>query len=801
MFRRAGYYLQMVAAFLLLALTHYFASSFLPIADCDETFNFIEPIHYLLYGSGKQTWELCRQFALRSWLFSWMYAWPAVFIRGAASLSSADVYFYLRIFNGRIAALAELFFVYSVWAAFSGKTAMVALLLLLVNYPIPHAAASVLPTSFVMICNFVVLGCWLRTESWTAAAAASAAAPSALSRARLARYDTHTRAPRVAPAPAPPPHLAWCVNVALFLCVLGVVAGWPFAGLVAAPVGLDLLLRFPARAVASTAASLAVVGTAALLMDARYYCRWTLSSLNVVVYNVFGGPGRGPELFDVEPWYFFYKNLALNFHLLFLAAMLAPVVVLCAPRRQPAVTRAWVAEDGAAVGLGEGPVSPTHPLARSRLRAPSMHGPASAPHSPLVAPRHGCAHTSAAAAAAAAPVGGCSRGRELLFMSPFFLWFTFWMSVAHKEERFMAPAHPFMVLAATRALCLVFFPDAPADTPPPPPSPSPPPAATAAAAPHAVIFSARADADYSTSQQQEQQQQPSVELLPCRVWWSSPAAVACRRVAGLAFLVAFALLSCSRAMAIYFFYSGPERLLYHWYPVLQAEAQRTWEAKRLAAAEGGPLTTGTTAQQTEELRAYHAVCLGREWYRFPSSFFLNHRWARYHFVADPHFSGMLPISFAAPPPGEERGFLHAPAAGSAVTATRGGSCTCGAPGVNDLNRAIPEQYVRDPADQCDVIFDSLSPPSHVGAAQHAEERRQRLLDTVFTRSLLNVSALRAALEASGEPYRAVESAYAVLDVDRTPLWCRVLYYPLGVSQRCAVWRPLVLHARPIPTTP
>ena len=27
------------------------------IHDCDEVFNFWEPLHYLLYGYGKQTWE------------------------------------------------------------------------------------------------------------------------------------------------------------------------------------------------------------------------------------------------------------------------------------------------------------------------------------------------------------------------------------------------------------------------------------------------------------------------------------------------------------------------------------------------------------------------------------------------------------------------------------------------------------------------------------------------------------------------------------------------------------------------
>lgn len=780
MYQRLGYYLQMVAAFLLLALTHYFASGFLPIADCDETFNFIEPVHYLLYGSGKQTWELCSQYALRSWLFSWMYAWPAVFIRGAASLSSADVYFYLRIFNGRIAALAELFFVYSVWSAFSGKAAMVALLLLLVNYPIPHAAVSVLPTSFVMICNFVVLGCWLRTRAWTA--------------------TTWSKA-RAKTLKGVPPHLRWCVCMALFFSVFGGVAGWPFAGVVAVPIGLDLLLRFPKHAILFTAASFAVVVAAGMAMDARYYCRWTLSGWNVVLYNVFGGANRGPDLFDVEPWHFFWKNLTLNFHLMFVAVLLAPLIVLCTPRREPhsrgshtiagiggstssfsttiePMQRFASAGDLRAAAVGTLPGSPTSPLTRARLHrvdTPERR-------SPLLSARH--PHL-ALTAASITHTAGCSRGRELLYMTPFFAWFGFWMCVAHKEERFMSPAYPFMVLAATRAICFLFFPSAEDES--------------REATPTSVgVAGAAADEGSASASSRVPTSRPTSP--PASTWTK---ALVWRRYAGLAFLVLFFLLSYSRAMAVYTFYSGPERVFYDWYPVLRAEAQRRWAAKAtLAAREGGaqPLTPGTTAQQARELNAYFTLCLGREWYRFPSSFFVDHRWTRYQFLNTSHFHGMLPVSFVTAEAGHESGFLWSPppphsARGDAGDREVGGSCTCGAPNVNDLNQEIKEQYVQDPVRQCDAVFDSLPPPTHVTPAEFLDERRRRHLDTVFTRSLLNATVLRAVVDAEGEVFHHVDEAYAVMDVDRTPMWCRVLYYPFGISKRCAVWRPLVLHAK------
>ncbi|XP_022872627.1 dol-P-Man:Man(6)GlcNAc(2)-PP-Dol alpha-1,2-mannosyltransferase-like [Olea europaea var. sylvestris] len=39
------------------------------VHDCDEVFNYWEPLHLLLYKSGFQTWENSSQFALRSYLY------------------------------------------------------------------------------------------------------------------------------------------------------------------------------------------------------------------------------------------------------------------------------------------------------------------------------------------------------------------------------------------------------------------------------------------------------------------------------------------------------------------------------------------------------------------------------------------------------------------------------------------------------------------------------------------------------------------------------------------------------------
>lgn len=45
------------SAFTMLLIARGFAVFTTAISDCDETFNYWEPLHYLMYGRGLQTWE------------------------------------------------------------------------------------------------------------------------------------------------------------------------------------------------------------------------------------------------------------------------------------------------------------------------------------------------------------------------------------------------------------------------------------------------------------------------------------------------------------------------------------------------------------------------------------------------------------------------------------------------------------------------------------------------------------------------------------------------------------------------
>ena len=58
----------------LLVLARSLSVSCSPIMDCDETFNYWEPLHYLLFGRGFQTWEYSPEFGLRTYAYVLLHA-------------------------------------------------------------------------------------------------------------------------------------------------------------------------------------------------------------------------------------------------------------------------------------------------------------------------------------------------------------------------------------------------------------------------------------------------------------------------------------------------------------------------------------------------------------------------------------------------------------------------------------------------------------------------------------------------------------------------------------------------------
>lgn len=64
-------------------------------------------------------------------------------------------------------------------------------------------------------------------------------------------------------------------------------------------------------------------------VDYAFFRKVTLVPWNIVAYNIFGGQGKGPEIFGTEPPTFYVRNLLLNFNIWFALALLSgPLLII-----------------------------------------------------------------------------------------------------------------------------------------------------------------------------------------------------------------------------------------------------------------------------------------------------------------------------------------------------------------------------------------------------------------------------------------------------------------------------------------
>ena len=305
-----------------------------PLTDCDEVYNYWEPLHFLLHGAGgdaaaaaaattttsMQTWEYAPQYALRTYAYLVPVAWlsrlyglglgmlppggrallsallspPPGSAAAAAATAAATKPLQFRLLRSTFAALtaaSELALHGALSSTASPTAADWYLLASLSSAGMFHASPAYLPSAHVM-----------------ALVGASAAS-------QLRGRDGQ----------------AIAYGLVAVLCT-----GWPFAAALFAPLGVRAVLgaaRGPGGGASAAAGLLlrtalraALLQLAVLLVDRAHYGRYVSPTLNIFVYNTSGG---GDELYGVEPLSYYVKNLALNWNAVAVLGLLSlPLVLL-----------------------------------------------------------------------------------------------------------------------------------------------------------------------------------------------------------------------------------------------------------------------------------------------------------------------------------------------------------------------------------------------------------------------------------------------------------------------------------------
>ncbi|EGV65001.1 mannosyltransferase [Yamadazyma tenuis] len=267
------------------------SSFYMIIPDCDETFNYWEPLSLLIRGFGKQTWEYSPEFAIRSYSYLLPYyvlTYPFDYLVNLFQFPAYWDFYYIRLFllNG-FTIYCEIKLFHSLKRNTNARIAKSYLFLSSMSTGMAHAGVEFLPSSFAMQCVTISLSYALEDVSVESAVAS----------------------------------LTWIM--------IGGLVGWPFSLVLAVPFGMNVVLshfnKVPAIVLRSLVNLIAIL-TIIIAVDSIFYKKYVLIPLNIVLYNVFGGEGEGPEIFGVEPLSYYILNLLLNFNIFAILGYLGTII-------------------------------------------------------------------------------------------------------------------------------------------------------------------------------------------------------------------------------------------------------------------------------------------------------------------------------------------------------------------------------------------------------------------------------------------------------------------------------------------
>jgi len=522
----------------------------MPIMDCDETFNYWEVVHFLLFREddnnsidnsisdgnnlGFQTWEYANEFALRTYA----YLTPLVFI--------AQIYLYIiRIFpfpSWCWSLLTDQIFDPSR----SSKIAVFVLLRSTLGACMAYAEVSFCraiveqgeiidnadnnkhtisdgddddkrkknQTGYNASTGTIYTRSWFALVGWVTEFLLISSAGTAHSAAALLPSSTLMG--------------LWLFAAAAFLrsqngrfCILAIIAtlaiGWPFGVLMLVPLGIGVLAREQERLVTFIFTWIVpvtiIVQGFVMLVDYQHYGRLVSPLWNILLYNTQAG---GDELYGVEPLSYYIKNLLLNLNYV---AVVGFVGVL--PLLWSLVTSSSTWKDG------------------------------------------------------------------WILMAPLYLWLALVIPRPHKEERFLFPIYPCLCLGA--AIVSVSFVQVLLGHP------------------------------WRTKLQQERRKEKitsiRVHIIFLMIIW-----------------IPAAIISWSRIIALSKYYSAP-LLLYA-------------QISDAIFEEDMPPKVETNSNSKADITKT-VVCTCGEWYRFPSSFFIESESSEVIFGFAPStFNGQLPHHFS-----------------------------------------------------------------------------------------------------------------------------------------------------------
>ena len=247
------------------------------IWDCDETYNYWEPLHFILYKHGFQTWEYASQYALRSYLYIFFHAIVILPLK-YLGLYKLTLFYSLRGFFALISAYAETQLYTAVVKSYGSKIGIYFAVIMVTSCGMFLSVTSFLPSSFVIYFICFAYSHWLRGN----------------------------------------------YKLGIFFIAFSSLIGWPFVALLGIPMFIDLVFiekkcfKFIKYAIISGVSILSVQ----VAVDSYMFGKLVIAPYNIIKYNVFPSGKQGPNLYGEEPLSYYLINCMLNFNVLFSFAII-----------------------------------------------------------------------------------------------------------------------------------------------------------------------------------------------------------------------------------------------------------------------------------------------------------------------------------------------------------------------------------------------------------------------------------------------------------------------------------------------
>ncbi|XP_053697618.1 alpha-1,2-mannosyltransferase ALG9-like isoform X1 [Sabethes cyaneus] len=277
------------AAFTSLLCARAFSALYLHITDCDETFNYWEPMHYLLQGEGLQTWEYSPEYGLRSYLYLIIHSIPAWICKHVTEANTATMFYATRCVFAIICAVLETVLFSAIRYLFGTHASTIWIIFQAVSPGMYISSTAFLPSTFSMYMTMAFLTAW-----W---------------------YKKY--------------------KLAILSIVITSFVGWPFAALICFPFLYEVLIqrRMFKFFIKWSIFFAVLVGLPILMVDSYFYGKTTFAPLNLILYNVFSS--HGPNLFGIESKYFYFINLFLNFNIAWCFALSFPITAIVVTLKKP----------------------------------------------------------------------------------------------------------------------------------------------------------------------------------------------------------------------------------------------------------------------------------------------------------------------------------------------------------------------------------------------------------------------------------------------------------------------------------